>query len=356
MSKLVCDICGGKLIMADNRQSSACESCGVEYTLNAMKDMMAALEGVELKVQGISTTQSLVDYAYSFIDTNVDEAEAQFKGALKIDSKCWQAWEGLFSCDYRRYHSQNYKGTIPNQVYISGKVDLKGVIIKEYDVSGYKKVISWLSSGDVHLEEKTREALVSRIIAIRLGIRCGFVDAFVKVCCGKEITREDKYEWANTKEGSALFWSGIYYEIGDVDVSIIETSIDKRFDDMLTFLNKAIEYSDGFAKENLEKLRSDLTELSNDDIDLFKITFKDFVQKNCALSFSNYGNTYGWIVDKASIIGKVIRSADEQKAAIAKAIADKKGQEWAARGWCYYCGNDSFTIFGKKCRRCGKQS
>ena len=96
MHQLRCEVCGGKLKMADDRKSSVCESCGVEYSLNAMKDMINALQGVELKVQGISTVQSLVDYAESLLGANIYEAEAKYKEALAIDPRCSAAWKGLF--------------------------------------------------------------------------------------------------------------------------------------------------------------------------------------------------------------------------------------------------------------------
>lgn len=40
MKQLVCDVCGGKLIMDKSRQFSTCESCGLEYPIDAMKKMM----------------------------------------------------------------------------------------------------------------------------------------------------------------------------------------------------------------------------------------------------------------------------------------------------------------------------
>ena len=106
MSKLTCDVCGGKLIMADDRQSSKCENCGVEYTMTAMRDMIAALEGVELNVKGVATEDSLIEYALSIKSTDQDVAAKELHKALKINPQNYKVWYELFKIEEEGY--ENY--------------------------------------------------------------------------------------------------------------------------------------------------------------------------------------------------------------------------------------------------------
>ena len=107
MQQLKCDVCGGKLVMDQSRKFATCENCGMEYSLETMQEMMKALQGAELNVKGIATEQSLIDYAYSFINENVDEAEKKFREVLQLNSKNSKAWKGIYDCEWVRMWNDN---------------------------------------------------------------------------------------------------------------------------------------------------------------------------------------------------------------------------------------------------------
>ena len=133
MAALVCDVCGGKLVMDESRQFSKCDSCGLEYSVDTMREMIKALEGAELNVKGVATDDSLVEYAYSMIDQNVSEAEAKFKEALQINPKNSKAWKGLYDCQKWSFYFDRRLKRFSFQ-YLNEEVYGHGKIYQAYTV------------------------------------------------------------------------------------------------------------------------------------------------------------------------------------------------------------------------------
>lgn len=62
-----------------------------------------------------NTEQSLLDYAFTFIKTDANEAEIKFKEVLQINSRNSKAWRGLFECEkIKVFSNHRATNTFPN--------------------------------------------------------------------------------------------------------------------------------------------------------------------------------------------------------------------------------------------------
>ena len=154
MSALICDICGGSLMMDVGGEFASCEYCGMKHDKRRIQQKVQEIKGtvrVEglVQVDGIGNEQALIDYAYSFVDINISEAENTFKKVLQINPANHFAWRGLFECSWRNivrvpsdigvpdnYYKVNYPGEDNNTYFIVG---FFGVTVSYVTVDfGYK--------------------------------------------------------------------------------------------------------------------------------------------------------------------------------------------------------------------------
>jgi len=112
-----CTECGGSVQVDSEKKAAVCESCGnafiVEEAINNFNNNYFKTANITDSVVNIyeqkdaATEQSLIDYAYSFINENVDEAENKFREVLQINPQNAKAWKGLYDCEkvrvYREY-------------------------------------------------------------------------------------------------------------------------------------------------------------------------------------------------------------------------------------------------------------
>jgi len=285
MKQLLCDICGGKLIMSDDRQSSQCENCGVEYSLNAMKDMIASFETVELRVKGVSTAQSLVDYAYSFIDINIVEAESQFKEALKIDPKCTIAWKGLFDCQARkleRFHDSPYP-----YKYIDITIDNKMIKLQTHIRDHCGKAIIFF------------HGFLEYDVSVTVNDKYGFMDC--------DLNSINVY-YNTHKHGNE--WEGIVFEGNKAHI----------------YINNALKYATPDKKSEYSQIEYDFF---NQDLDLVKKAVL-FCKEN-VLQIDRVLEEVG-----SATVEKTVNAANEEESCKQEKL--KQSLDWKERGLCTECG------------------
>lgn len=91
MAALVCDLCGGKLVMGSGG-IAVCDSCGMEYSADRMKEKVQEIKGV-VKVDNTHLIKNYLELAKNAIDSdNNEEAEAYCNKIIEIDPTDYQAW------------------------------------------------------------------------------------------------------------------------------------------------------------------------------------------------------------------------------------------------------------------------
>ena len=91
MAALVCDLCGGKLIMGAGGVAT-CDSCGMEYSPERMKEKVQEIKGV-VRVDNTHMVDNYLEMARNALDANNNaEAENYANKIIEIQPRAAEAW------------------------------------------------------------------------------------------------------------------------------------------------------------------------------------------------------------------------------------------------------------------------
>ena len=91
MAALVCDLCGGKLIMGSGGIAT-CESCGMEHSADRMKEKVQEIKGT-VRVDNTHMIENYLEMAQTAKDAgNNLEAESYCNKVIEIDPTNYKAW------------------------------------------------------------------------------------------------------------------------------------------------------------------------------------------------------------------------------------------------------------------------
>lgn len=91
MAALVCDLCGGKLIMGASGIAT-CESCGIEHSADRMKEKVQEIKGT-VRVDNSHMVENYLEIARTAKDAgNNAEAESYCNKALEVEPTNYKAW------------------------------------------------------------------------------------------------------------------------------------------------------------------------------------------------------------------------------------------------------------------------
>ena len=91
MAALVCDLCGGKLIMGPGGIAT-CDSCGMEYSAIRMKEKVQEIRGT-VRVDNTHMIDNYLEMAQTAQDAgNNAEAESYCNKIIEIDPTNYAAW------------------------------------------------------------------------------------------------------------------------------------------------------------------------------------------------------------------------------------------------------------------------
>lgn len=91
MAALVCDLCGGKLVMGAGG-ITVCDSCGMEYSTDRMKEKIQEVKGV-VRVDNSHMIDNYLEMALTAQNANNNaEAESYCNKIIEIDSTNYKAW------------------------------------------------------------------------------------------------------------------------------------------------------------------------------------------------------------------------------------------------------------------------
>jgi len=91
MAALVCDLCGGKLVMGAGG-IAVCDSCGMEHSADRMKEKVQEIKGT-VRVDNTHMIENYLEMANNAYDAdNNVEAESYCNKIIEIDPKNYKAW------------------------------------------------------------------------------------------------------------------------------------------------------------------------------------------------------------------------------------------------------------------------
>lgn len=91
MSALVCDLCGGKLVMGAGG-IAVCDSCGMEHSADRMKEKVQEIKGT-VRVDNTHMVTTYLEMAATALEAgNNEEAENYANKVIEIDSRSAKAW------------------------------------------------------------------------------------------------------------------------------------------------------------------------------------------------------------------------------------------------------------------------
>lgn len=97
MPTLVCDVCGGKLLVDEGGKTATCQYCGIQHSIERLREKVqeiqgrVSIEGV-VNVSGIASLDALFVRAQEFFDTKeYDKAEEYCNRVLDLDPQHTEA-------------------------------------------------------------------------------------------------------------------------------------------------------------------------------------------------------------------------------------------------------------------------
>lgn len=97
---LICEQCGGNIILDDSHEIGTCESCFAQFVVKQDQIVQKITQNITKHVygyEGKDVEELLVD-GYNLLDLGDDrKANMKFKRAIDIDPSCWSAWLGYAS-------------------------------------------------------------------------------------------------------------------------------------------------------------------------------------------------------------------------------------------------------------------
>ena len=99
-TSLICEQCGGNIILDDSHEIGTCESCFAQFVVKQDQIVQKITQNITKHVYGYEgkDVEELLMDGYKLLDLGDDrKANAKFKRAIDIDPNCWSAWLGYAS-------------------------------------------------------------------------------------------------------------------------------------------------------------------------------------------------------------------------------------------------------------------
>lgn len=111
--RLVCEQCGGNIILDSSHEIGTCENCLSQFVIKQDQIVQQITQNVTKHVYGYEgkDVEELLKDGYILNDLrDYRQANAKFYQAIKIEPDCWSAWLGYASTGGNR---QEYLGMVP---------------------------------------------------------------------------------------------------------------------------------------------------------------------------------------------------------------------------------------------------
>lgn len=97
---LICEQCGGSIILDNSHEIGTCEHCFSQFVIKQDQIVQKITQNITKHVYGYEgkDVEELLTDGYKLIDLRDDrKANAKFKQAINIEPDCWSAWLGYAS-------------------------------------------------------------------------------------------------------------------------------------------------------------------------------------------------------------------------------------------------------------------
>lgn len=94
---LVCEQCGGSIVLDSSHETGICEHCFSQYAIREDKIYQYVTQNITKHVYGVGgkDIEELLDDAYRLYRAGDERgANSKFRQAIGIDGSCWRAWLG----------------------------------------------------------------------------------------------------------------------------------------------------------------------------------------------------------------------------------------------------------------------
>lgn len=97
---LICEQCGGNIILDNAHEIGTCEHCFAQFVVKQDQIVQKITQNITKHVYGYQgkDVEELITEGYALLDMgNKQQANAKFKRAIDIEPDCWNAWLGYAS-------------------------------------------------------------------------------------------------------------------------------------------------------------------------------------------------------------------------------------------------------------------
>lgn len=94
---LICEHCGGNIILDDSHEIGTCESCFSQFVIKQDKIVQKITQNITKYVYGYEgkDVEELLTEGFNMLNQgNQSQANSKFKHAIDIEPNCWNAWLG----------------------------------------------------------------------------------------------------------------------------------------------------------------------------------------------------------------------------------------------------------------------
>lgn len=94
---LICEQCGGNIILDDSHEIGTCESCFAQFVVKQDQIVQKITQNITKHVYGYQgkDVEELLNDGYKLLDLRDSrKANTKFKQAINIEPNCWSAWLG----------------------------------------------------------------------------------------------------------------------------------------------------------------------------------------------------------------------------------------------------------------------
>lgn len=111
--RLICEQCGGNIILDDSHEIGTCEHCFAQFVIKQDQIVQKITQNITKYVYGYEgkDVEELLTDGYKLLDIgDAQKANAKFRRAIDIEPDCWSAWLGYASTGGER---SGYLSMIP---------------------------------------------------------------------------------------------------------------------------------------------------------------------------------------------------------------------------------------------------
>lgn len=332
MSALVCDLCGGKLIMGAGGIAT-CDSCGMEHSADRMKEKVQEIKGT-VRVDNSHLVDNYLEMANNAYNAdNNAEAESYCNKIIEIEPTNYKAW-------FLKGKAAGWQSTIQNSRLSESVSAFAKAIVnapddeKEEIIEDAKDQVKRLSNAMISLrgnrfakwpDEDETAGFTSDIVSI-LNIVLQFIKQAGVIIPISELTAPiaTTINQSVVKAFNDVIWPDYNGDPNDSDDRANKyewQKFIKRIGHCTTLVEKAIDLCD-------EDDESDIQRYEN----LIYLHEKAIDSCSWDYTFSSYSNSKIWskewsLTDEAKAIRRRLIAGYRTKIAEIKSAAEKKAQE-----------------------------